>query len=970
MAEILVNGSESLLTSNSQFLFIGNTLFLVSNTDSTGTAYIMLSLDFGATFSTLQAITGLSPAFDPAVATDGVSLYFIGTTFNHLNGKANVSLYSYAPGGPAPVGYGDGTYGDGAYGGASILASAVPLITNAQVGSDYDIICLPNGSVLAVLSVLNADGFPGESIIAFMISSGVVSSTTVLLSSAFKSGMTYGTVALASPDAGNTIELYVGAHPKLLTFKDFPVTISTATYTSGWSGFTNIYTGSGRYVSTKLTVVANGEERFLAHSVFNQTRAGLSGDLLLGYKVADNASWDFKQLAGTPTASYTEPTLSISLGNDGLGYGDGGFGDGGYGDDGTSVGSSSECILAYVVRDFTQPTEQSGLLHVDNLNVITWNLSPYSAYHYAVNTTYLRGTAGILPANMNFGFLAETQPGGDTVFYTGFDTAPTAVISPSAITATRGTLYTLTAANTINPTLDTLTYAWACSDGRVILHANGVTCTITVPLSVGASAFTFTVTVTVTAVDNNGLPLHNPSSAVSTVTVPIVAPPVISVPTEITVPRNSTVVFEPIVTYTGGYPLIFQWTQLVGTVLVSPSTSVEDLNFSTTGANINGETIVWQLSVTDNINAPVTQNFIVDVESYVFNTEGSFINRSFWTGDILSRNTSSVWSVPSTSKVSSNLKLQKKFTMADATDRSLFLSDYSVLVYTVYSIGTNTFMVQRRLVPPSSTDIMVDAVQSENDYTLVLVASNSLLIYEPVSYTLTLDNPQISIALSRYTNFTSFNKLYCTYIHAARRVVVLSGPQGCLILQMDNSFNITGSLQLSVEGGLLYGADNVQWVRTSGVESLTSGQLFLGTLSSDGLSTYESLIDLTKRSVVATWDAIQVANTIAVSGEFVFTTPDPYTGTPEPPVITSLTQISQGIEIIWIQQRTDLCTGFQIYVSTDNQTFILQSTITSGAVNEGVVTGLTTGTTYWFQIVTLSLDGNSAPSESASKTFM
>ena len=90
-----------------------------------------------------------------------------------------------------------------------------------------------------------------------------------------------------------------------------------------------------------------------------------------------------------------------------------------------------------------------------------------------------------------------------------------------------------------------------------------------------------------------------------------------------------------------------------------------------------------------------------------------------------------------------------------------------------------------------------------------------------------------TINLSSVSSMSSFNKIFATTSFGGSRVIVLTGPGGCLLLQVNNKTSqIQGSLELTVESGLLYGIDNVQFVRTSNVESLNTGKILIGTIVS------------------------------------------------------------------------------------------------------------------------------------------
>lgn len=134
----------------------------------------------------------------------------------------------------------------------------------------------------------------------------------------------------------------------------------------------------------------------------------------------------------------------------------------------------------------------------------------------------------------------------------------------------------------------------------------------------------------------------------------------------------------------------------------------------------------------------------------------------------------------------------------------------------------------RKLLTPNGT-LIVDAVHTEDDYTLVLDDAGHIFRYTTANFIYT-DNPDTTINLSAISQFT-FNRILTTTSFAGQRVLLLGGPDGVLILQVMNStLQVTGILEISIASNLLYGANNVQFIRTAGVESLRSGQVLIGSI--------------------------------------------------------------------------------------------------------------------------------------------
>jgi hypothetical protein len=196
-------------------------------------------------------------------------------------------------------------------------------------------------------------------------------------------------------------------------------------------------------------------------------------------------------------------------------------------------------------------------------------------------------------------------------------------------------------------------------------------------------------------------------------------------------------------------------------------------------------------------------------------------------GGLSMRNTEQTWSPLEESAIYTNFQSIKRSSVLGGADRYLLISSASVCVYG----GNNpNFILLRRLFTPNSSAI-VDAVHTENDATFVLDITNKLYRYSTAPL-INTDNPDVTIDLTEITSM-SFNKVFTTYSFANVRTVILTGPDGCLLLQLNNtSLAIQGDRELTVEDGMLYGIDNVQFVRASNVESLNTGKLLIGTVAS------------------------------------------------------------------------------------------------------------------------------------------
>jgi hypothetical protein len=127
------------------------------------------------------------------------------------------------------------------------------------------------------------------------------------------------------------------------------------------------------------------------------------------------------------------------------------------------------------------------------------------------------------------------------------------------------------------------------------------------------------------------------------------------------------------------------------------------------------------------------------------------------------------------------------------------------------------------------------------------------------------DNPDTTVDLTTVSSL-SFSKITATASFANNRILVLSGPDGALLLQVSNdTLAIQGFMELTTSSNLIYGANEVQFVRTAGVESLRSGKILLGTIArASSVITNVSLVN--DALVVTCLNSFQVGDVITLSG--------------------------------------------------------------------------------------------------------
>jgi hypothetical protein len=413
------------------------------------------------------------------------------------------------------------------------------------------------------------------------------------------------------------------------------------------------------------------------------------------------------------------------------------------------------------------------------------------------------------------------------------------------------------------------------------------------------------------------------------------------------VARNTTITITPdqITDPTTQFPVIYegvtdpddsttyQWTQVSGTTVALPKgTTHPFLEIATNGVNINGETLVFSITVNDGVNPAVTATINIPVAAYVFTanntdtlqlsravfsasapvTNISIVNgvgtitanntfvagQSVWfegltgaaaflngipftvlptgfgqsfnmhfgsqslsptsfqiydaalpnfagaaTGIAYSsmpislRNTPQIWSPLDISIIFNNLRSVKRTSVLDGSDRYIVISPQSVLVYAVFPSATPAAVLLRKLLLPNSAFIL-DAVHTEQDYTLVLDSEGNIWRYSSAP-NINTDDPDTQIILADYTELSFADStlafdvsITTTVSNGNQRVVVLSGEEGALLMQLNTTtLAVTSLLELDVASNLVYGASKVQFVRWNNMGSIASGRILLGTIA-------------------------------------------------------------------------------------------------------------------------------------------
>jgi hypothetical protein len=158
---------------------------------------------------------------------------------------------------------------------------------------------------------------------------------------------------------------------------------------------------------------------------------------------------------------------------------------------------------------------------------------------------------------------------------------------------------------------------------------------------------------------------------------------------------------------------------------------------------------------------------------------------------------------------------------------------------------------------------------------------------------------------------------------------------------------------------MLYGTDNIDFVRTGDTESLSSGVLLIGSHDSSG-NEFIDKIGLSPRATLGTFNAADLGNPAIDTGELLNLPNDSYAGRPMAPVLAAPVLNANGYLLAWTQARTDLVNGYDVYISQDSVTFNLMAPVTAGQSTSLYLPALAPGRVYFFKVRAVSDDGLSA----------
>jgi Ice-binding-like len=194
------------------------------------------------------------------------------------------------------------------------------------------------------------------------------------------------------------------------------------------------------------------------------------------------------------------------------------------------------------------------------------------------------------------------------------------------------------------------------------------------------------------------------------------------------------------------------------------------------------------------------------------------------------------WSPLDISIIFNNLNTVKRTSILDGSDRYIAISPYSVLVYGVFPFTAPAAVLMRKLFLPNNA-LIVDAVHTEQDYTLVLDSEGNIWRYTTAPF-INTDNPDTQLVVS---NFTSLNfadtddandvKILTTVSFGGQRVLVLAGEQGAFLMQVNtNTLAVSATMTLDVASNFVYGASKIQFVRWVDMDSLRTGRILIGSI--------------------------------------------------------------------------------------------------------------------------------------------
>lgn len=799
------------------------------------------------------------------------------------------------------------------------------VIDDSGISSAFDIYLDASGTTTLAISALyplSPASFSTGSIfgVVTLDSNGAISSSRVL---AGDQKLFTGSPSLVNK-GGSAFSLFYTVHSKnILTSKDVDICETTTTdSTQGvWSTPALVASYNGCFTDDCLSVLQlpNGALA-LAQGYWSYTNGtSLVGSILYGVKL-DGQPWVFRNLVGSESVSYTYPVVCQD--------------------------SSNSLHLAYLCKQIGAST-----LSVFNVDLSTLALTPRTGQFSTKTYSQLKGTKSQADNVSKWSLVAakNLESGGSEAYYVSEkNLPPVAAFTPESGTVKRGTLFMLDASTTSDPDQDILTYTWSIASGTsATFVGSGAKVGLLVDKSVGPDASTTTVQLNVA--DGQG----NSSTTTHTFDIPFNAAPVVSFsPSERLVSRNTTIKLSPTIADADNDSLTVAWQQTAGTtVKIEPKgleASVQIYNTLPVG-----ETLAFTCSVSDGVNTPVTASISLIVPPVSASQQDLGVLKPAMmvdTGEGLPRTIAQRHDTCTLSPLSDSTLRTDFFnakTYSYSRQTTLFIGQSSVLLAarttSASSVTYNASTSTRFIAPEDAT--IYDACMLEN-YDVAMLLSDKRIHVLSVSTKggtgLMTEWPDYVIDRTWLASYNGkFYGLEVSKTSKGFTTFCVYGSNGLVLIQVDSKYNVTGSLRISTDSGLLYGSSNVTFVRMVNVASITSGKLLVGTVNDNG-ETFETMIDLGSRSITGTWDATLLINQVVKTGE-LFDQRRTLGILPQAPILSAtLADNKVDVALTWKQPSGDVVNAYQIETTYGTP----GSWYTLVTINTGLVTYFNTQIEY------------------------
>lgn len=894
------------LTGSGQFVEIpaagggDPTIYVVSNALLSGSFSLLRSQDRGASFQVVATGNlGQATQFDPVITTDGSNLHILGT-------KADAGAFSLVKFTHALT--------DDSTTNPPVLVGTT-LVTGSAIHSGYDMATLWDGSHLIVVGVLNlvSPSIQGYSLLALHVSShDAVTSTDTLYTSVLRGGEVYGGICLATINgvSSSTVELYYTSHAKAYTYGSQVQELRFRQWSSStttWTAPTTLQSYIGSYVDDALSVLVLGDTRLIVWLSYLQTLGRLTSTLKLGSRVS--GIWNWANYSGDPATSYLSPALSMNVGG--------------------------AVYLAYL--EGTPDSMSGGTFHVAQVDPYTLSLNQHYGNYNQLVFRWLRGSKSGLTSAAKWGALGEhqTTSGYTPVYLSELNLPPAVALQPASATLKRGIKQQLQAV-AIDPDFDALGYSWSTTDARIQLQAipgHPEQISLFAPLTVGPAEIEATISVAVQDFSTTNLPINPPVTASATVVIPADAAPVITWDSsEISVPRNSELALVPSISDAEGDALTYSWEQTTGPTLTLASlTTLPYLVVKTHGVSVMGADVRFTIGVSDGVNPTVYSSILLHIAPINYaNLDAKFLSRSIYThvsgtSPIRYRNnpdTLASWSSAEKGAISTEFfKTRNGQNTLTGNNRSVYIAPRSVVVLGPES-DPGDFFYRKVFLPGNDRGTILDALQTEQEQTLVVTDDLLLLRYTPTNlgvYNLS-DTFQSQLDLRNYLQGTQFKWFACNALHNGVRVAAFVTNKGVLMCEINEDlFTLSDAVWFSTYNGNLYGGDDVLFLSLSNVDSLHHGRALIGTCSTTSrlsaqMEYFETVYDLATRAVVNVWDRTNRINQQVYTGDLLDYSTSTYTGKLLPPVLGIGTQDATDALLSWQQVRSDLVKSYTLYV--------------------------------------------------------